>query len=257
MIEHLLDIYLYITFALFGLFTGSFLNVCIYRIPRGNFFGNNRSFCPQCRTSLNWYELIPVVSYIFLKARCRTCKERISIRYPLVEATNMILWILVYAIFGLSVYTVLTGILFSVLLVMSMIDYDIKEIPNGIIVIILSIGIISYILDIASGDFVWWDKVLGMFIMSAPFLLIGILTGGIGGGDIKLLFAMGAFLGWQLIILGGLIGILIGGIIGVCLLVFKKAGRKTEMPLGPSLAMGFVIATLWGNTILDWYISLI
>lgn len=253
----LLDIFLLITFALVGLFTGSFLNVCIYRLPRGNFFSSNRSFCPHCRTTLKWYELFPIFSYIFLKGRCRTCKEKISIRYPLIEASNMILWILAYVRFGLSFYTVITAVLFSVLLVMSMIDIDIKEIPNGIILTILFLGVLTFFVkDGLDYSVLWWEKLLGLIVMSVPFLIIGIITGGIGGGDIKLLFAAGLFLGWKLIVLGGLLGVIIGGLTAVMLLIIKRAGRKSEMPLGPSLALGFIIATLWGNVIIEWYTGL-
>lgn len=255
----LLDIYLLITFALVGLFTGSFLNVCIYRIPRGNFMSSNRSFCPHCHTTLKWYELIPVLSYLFLRARCRTCKEKISARYPFVEGLNMILWILAYLKFGMTFYTILTVVFFSVLIVMSMIDMDIKEIPNGIILLILLLGALSFFANKGIDEayqVLWWEKLLGLVVMSVPFFIIGIITGGIGGGDIKLLFAAGLFLGWKLIILGGLIGVVIGGIAGLCLMIFRKAGRKAEMPLGPSLAMGFVIVLLLGNEILDWYVAL-
>lgn len=256
MAENMQNIFYIITFGLFGLFVGSFLNVCIYRIPRGNFFSSNRSFCPHCRTALRWYELIPVFSYIFLKGRCRTCKEKINIRYPIIESLNMLLWILAYIAFGLSFYTILVIILFSILLVLSMIDIDIKEIPNGIILAILIIGVISFFVN-DGPEVIWWHKLLGLVAMSVPFLIIGIITGGIGGGDIKLLFAAGLFMGWKLIILGGLLGVIIGGILAVILMITKKAKKKTEMPLGPSLALGFAIAILYGNNILDWYINLI
>ncbi|MGI6701347.1 MAG: prepilin peptidase [Christensenellales bacterium] len=257
----LLNIFLIITFSLTGLFTGSFLNVCIYRIPRGNFFESNRSYCPNCHTTLNWYELVPIFSYIFLKGRCRTCKEQISARYPLVESANMILWLLAYLRFGLTFYTILVVVLFSILIVMSMIDIDIKEIPNGIILAIIALGLLTFISSdafLSRDNFldVLFDKGIGFLIMSVPFLIIGIITGGIGGGDIKLLAAMGLFLGIKLIVLGGLLGVVIGGLVAVALLIFKRAGRKTEMPLGPSLALGFVIATLYGVNIIDWYTAL-
>lgn len=249
-----LDIYLGVTFAIVGLFVGSFLNVCIYRLPRGAFTSNNRSYCPQCHTTLRWYELIPLFSYIIQKGRCSTCKEKISIRYPIVELANMILWLLAYMSFGLSLQSFLSIIFFSILLVMSMIDIDIKEVPNAIILAIFAIGIISFF---SNDGILWWEKLLGLVVMSVPFLIIGIITGGIGGGDIKLLFVSGLFLGWKLIILGGVFGVIIGGMTGLILLVMRRAGRKSEMPLGPSLATGFVIATLWGGQIINWYMGLL
>lgn len=249
-----LKIELYITYAILGLLVGSFLNVCIYRLPRGKFLDNTRSYCPHCMTTLRWYELFPLFSYIFLKGRCRTCKEKISIRYPIVEVTNMIMWMLAMWLYRDNIpYAILISVFFSILIVMSMIDIDIKEIPNGIVIAILILGIISFFMK---DGIEWWEKLIGLFAMSVPFLIIGIITGGLGGGDIKILFAAGLLLGWKLIILGGLIGVIIGGILGIVLIIVKHAGRKTEMPLGPSLAAGFAIALLFGPSLLNWYMSL-
>jgi leader peptidase (prepilin peptidase)/N-methyltransferase len=160
---------------------------------------------------------------------------------------------LAYIKFGFSFYTILLVALFSLLLVMAMIDFDIKEIPNGIILAILFLGALSFI---DSNGVLWWEKLIGLIVMSGPFFIIGFITGGLGGGDIKLLFAAGLFLGWKLIVLGGLLGVIIGGFLAVILLVMKHAGRKSEMPLGPSLALGFIISSLWGNEIINWYINL-
>ncbi len=242
-----------IFFTLFGLFIGSFLNVCIYRLPRGNFFSKSRSYCPCCRNQIVWYDNIPLISWFVLGGRCRNCKEKISIRYPAIEAINMVLWLVCYLVLGFSIGTVILCIVFSILLVMSMIDIDIQEIPNALI---LSIVVLAIPYVFASG-LPLWEHILGAFVMSIPLFVVGIITGGIGGGDIKLLFATGILLGYKLTLVAGLAGIIIGALVGVVLLISRKAGRKTAMPLGPALASGFVIAALWGNQVFDWYIGLI
>jgi leader peptidase (prepilin peptidase)/N-methyltransferase len=165
----------------------------------------------------------------------------------------MILWVLAYLKFGISLYTFLVIIFFSLLIILSMIDIDIKEIPNALIIALVVIGLIDFA---NTGRLIWWEKLAGGGGMFLIFAIIGILTGGLGGGDVKLVGAAGLFLGWKLILMGTLIGIFIGAAIGVVLLITKKAGRKSEMPFGPSLAAGFVFAILIGPEILNWYIGL-
>lgn len=243
--------------TLCGLFVGSFLNVCIYRIPRRKFFEQSRSYCPQCRTMLKWYENIPIFSYLFLKGRCRTCKEKIPVRYPLVEFTNMVAWLLAYLKFGISFYTALLLVLFSVLIVMSMIDYDIKEIPNSIIIVIMVLGVIGFFIDPKVTNILWWEKLIGLVAMSSLFLAIAIITrGGIGGGDIRILYSLGLFAGYKFVTLGTMIGVIIGAIAGLGLMFFRKTSRKAEMPLGPALSIGISIAILYGNDLINLYFNM-
>lgn len=236
---------------LYGLIFGSFLNVLIYRIPRKNFFKSVKSYCPNCKHELAWYDLVPLFSYIFLGGRCRYCKEKISIRYPIIELSNAVLWLLSFVVFRQSVQdVVLSCVLFSVLLVVSGIDFDISEIPNGLVIVILALGITRFVLSFFFGDVKWYEYLIGAVCISVPFLVIALITGGgIGGGDIKLSFAVGLFLGWKLTLLGAFFGIVVAGIIALIMMIkYKKSGT---MPLGPSLSVGFIISALAGYPLIN------
>lgn len=251
-------IFIGVLYGIYGLLVGSFLNVCIYRIPRRIFWKSSRSFCPNCHTELHWYELVPLFSYIFLGGRCRTCKERISVRYPLVEGGNMLLWILAYVVFGFGWYSIALCLLFSVLLVVSCIDLDIMEIPTGLVVAIAVLGLAPFVASFwgeKSGlpsNLPWWGYLVGVVAASVPFFLIALVTrGGIGGGDIKLMAAVGLFCGWKIVLLGAFFGVILGGLMGVIMLAVFGRNRKAMMPLAPALALGTVVALLWGEPILS------
>lgn len=236
---------------LYGLLIGSFLNVLIYRLPRKIFFGSATSFCPNCKHKLTVKDLFPLFSYIFLGGRCRYCKEKISPRYPIIELGNATLWLLSFVLFkGDWGGIVLSCVFFSILLVITGIDLDIQEIPNGLVLAILLLGIIKFILSFFYGSVKWYEYLIGAVCVSLPFLIIALITGGgIGGGDIKLSVAVGLFLGWKLTLLGAFFGIVIGGIISIILMIkYKKSGT---MPLAPSLALGFSISLLFGNQIIE------
>lgn len=252
-----MDIVIGVLYAIYGLLVGSFLNVCIYRLPRHIFWSNAHSFCPNCHTELKWYELVPLFSYLFLGGRCRTCRERISLRYPLVEGGNMLLWLVAYLVFGFGWYSVLLCVLFSVLLVVSCIDLDIMEIPNGLVIAIAVLGLAPFIASFFShnglpSDLPWWGYLVGMAASSVPLFLIALVTrGGIGGGDIKLMAALGLFCGWKVVLLGTFFGVILGGLMGALMLLLFGKNRKAMMPLAPALALGTVIALLWGEPIIE------
>ena len=251
-------------YALYGLLVGSFLNVCIYRIPRHIFWKSSHSFCPNCGTPLRWFELVPLFSYLFLGGRCRTCKEKINIRYPLVEGGNMLLWLAAYLVYGFGWYSIALCLLFSLLLVISCIDIEIMEIPDGLVLAVAILGLAPFVASFF-GDrsglpdtLPWWGYLVGIAAASLPFFVIALLTrGGIGGGDIKLLAALGLFAGWKVVLLGTMFGVIIGGVIGAILLAVFGRNRRAMMPLAPSLCLGGVIALLWGNTIIDHFVSLL
>lgn len=257
-----MDVVIGVLYGIYGLLVGSFLNVCIYRIPRRIFWGSAHSYCPNCHTPLRWYELIPLFSYVFLGGRCRTCKERISLRYPLVEGGNMLLWILAYVTFGFGWYSVVLCVLFSILLVASCIDLDIMELPNGLVLAIAVLGIAPFVASFFEGsglpgNLPWWGYLVGIVAASAPLFLVALLTrGGIGGGDIKLMAALGFFAGWRLVLLGTFFGIIAGGVMGAVLLVIFGKNRRTMMPLAPALSLGTVVALLWGDRIIDAFVAL-
>ena len=249
----ILEIYFIIVSSLFGLAVGSFLNVCIYRIPKKNFFSEKNSYCPKCLNRLKWYDMFPVISWVLLGGKCRFCKEKISPRYPLVELLNGILWTLSAWFFGFTANAFIFDILFSALIVMTFIDFDTKEIPNGIVLLILVLG---GVLFFTQPEILWWHRLIGTLVVSAPLYIIALVTGGIGGGDIKLFFALGLVFGWKLILVAGLISIVLGGIIGAILMITKLAKKGTEMPLGPFIALGSVITAFCGEQLIGVYLKL-
>lgn len=239
----------YIVIFLFGIIIGSFLNVCIYRIPKKENIVRVRSHCMNCGYQLKWYDLIPLFSYLFLGGRCRKCKQKISVQYPIIEALNGSLYLLIYAVYGFSMETLLYCLLFSALLALSVIDSRTYEIPFGINLFILALGLIRVIADYAN----WLDYGIGLLSVSLFLYLIYFLTKGrgIGGGDIKLMAACGLLLGWKLNILAFLLGCIIGAIVHLIRMKLTKADHVLAM--GPYLSVGVMIAALWGEQMIQWY----
>ena len=234
---------------LYGITIGSFLNVCIYRMPleQSVVFGN--SHCTKCEKNIKFYDLIPLFSYMFLRGKCRFCGEKISIRYPLVELINGVLYLLAFLKFGLSMEMVFYCLLSSILFVIAVIDFEHKIIPNELLIAALLLGIVFHILN---GGFL--NSVIGFFAVSVLLYIIALLSkGGIGGGDIKMMAAFGFCIGWQNILLSLFIASIIGSMVAIYLLVFKKYGRKTEVPFGPFLAVGIYISIFFGTGLINGY----
>ena len=243
---------LYLIIFLMGLVIGSFLNVCIYRIPKKEDIVFGRSKCRSCGEMLKWYELIPVVSFLSHGGRCRHCNEKISIQYPLVELANGMIYVWVVAVIGWTWESLLFCLCASVLLVLGIIDERTFEIPLGCNILIGILGMIHLLLDLTH----WLDYVMGMCIVSGLFLIAYYATRkkGIGGGDIKLMAAAGLLLGWQKILLALFIGSVLGVVIHFTLMKFK--GKDRVLAFGPYLAVGIFIAMLYGDQILFWYLNL-
>ena len=243
-------IILYIIIFLYGIVIGSFLNVVIYRVPKKENIVSTRSHCMTCGYQLKWYDLIPLFSWIFLGGKCRKCRTRISVQYPVIEAANGILYLIVFWKYGMSVDSLLYCLLFSALLALSVIDFRTYEIPLGINIFILALGLIRVATDFSHVI----DYGIGFLCVSIFLLLIYYITKGrgIGGGDVKLMAVCGLLLGWKLIILAFLLGCIIGS---VChLLRMRFAGAERVLAMGPYLSIGVAIAALWGNTLIDWYL---
>lgn len=241
--------------AAFGLVVGSFLNVVIYRLPvKGKFFEKSRSYCPKCGAELKWYHNIPVFSYVFLRGRCAFCKEKISLRYPLVELLNAGLWVANYFVFGLSWNLLIWDVAVSALVAMAFVDIDTKEILYTFMIVIALCGAASFFVP-QEVPVVWWERLLGMAVVSVPMLILALITGGMGGGDVKLYAAIGLLLGWKLTLVSVLIAIVLGGIGAVLLIALKKAKKGSEMPFGPYIALGVILAGYFGNDLLAWYLS--
>ena len=213
-----LDVCLYILSALGGLVVGSFLNVCIYRLPRGEFFSKSRSFCPNCKSPIKAYDNIPVLSYIILRGKCRSCGERISPRYPLVELLTCALWVGNYAAFGLDGMTIVYDITVAVLIVAAFVDLDTFEIPDSGIITLLILGAITFA---PFGGVSWQDKLIGCVCVSVSMLIV-CLFGGMGFGDVKLYFVLGLLLGWQKILVVFLLSVVSGAVVSVVYLVIKR-----------------------------------
>lgn len=244
-------IFLYIVVFLYGIVIGSFLNVCIYRIPKKENIATTRSHCMSCGYQLKWYDLVPLFSYLALRGKCRKCGSRISVQYPLVEALNGALYLLVFWRYGLSVDSLLYCLLFSALIVLSVIDFRTYEIPVGINIFILTLGLIRIVTNLSH----WLSYGIGLLSVSIPLLLIYLVTKGrgIGGGDVKLMAAAGLLIGWKLNVLGFLLGCILGSVIHVCRM--KLSGEGRTLAMGPYLAMGIAISVMWGEQMIAWYLS--
>ena len=236
---------------LFGIVIGSFLNVCIYRIPEKQSIVTGRSHCRSCLRVLKWYELIPVASYLFLGGKCKGCGKRISIQYPLVELFNGLLYVLIVTKCGFFFFFFLYCLFASVLIVISLIDAKTYEIPLGCNVLIAAFGIARLFLHFDR----WYEYAGGAVVVSGFFLLAYLVTKGrgIGGGDIKLMAAAGLFLGFGKILVAAGIGSILGAVIHLTLM--KLCGKDRVLPFGPYLSAGILISMLWGDGIIRWYLQ--
>lgn len=246
-------ILLYITIFIFGIVIGSFLNVCIYRIPKKEDIVKINSHCMSCNYNLKWYDLVPLFSYIFLGGRCRKCKTKLSIQYPLIEGLNGILYVLVVAVNGFTIESLLYCLMFSALVTLSVIDFRTYEIPFGINLFILTLGLIRVAMDYKN----FLNYLIGFISVSGFLYLLYLLTKGrgIGGGDIKLMAVSGLMLGWKCNILALAFGCIIGSVIH--LIRMKVSKEDHVLALGPYLSIGIMIAALWGESLLKWYFAAI
>jgi leader peptidase (prepilin peptidase)/N-methyltransferase len=241
---------------IFGLIIGSFLNVCIYRIPAGKSIATPPSSCGSCGTRLKPLDLFPIVSWIFLGGKCRYCGESIAIRYPFVELMTGLLFSVVFWQYGMDKvllpYLTLTAILISI----TFIDLDHQIIPNKINLFALG-GFLVF--NIILGYINWTDSLLGALIGGGFLFLLVIISKGaaMGMGDVKLMAVLGLYLGWTSIILTLLLSFIIGGVFGVLLLVLKIKGRKDAIPFGPWIAIAAFVTIVFGSNILTWYIALL
>ncbi len=238
-----------------GLFIGSFLNVCIYRIPRRESVVWPSSHCPGCQAEIKPWDNIPILSYLFLRGRCRNCSERISPRYPLVEALSALLALGMLYRFGLTAPFVIYYIWACVLLIITFIDIDYQIIPDGLSIgsIILGLAVV-YWLPVSYRDSLL-GLVLGAGLLTAVIYGYYFLTGkqGMGGGDVKLLGMIGVFTGWQGVLFTIFMGSLIGTAFGLPWAFLQKKTMQAAIPFGPFLALGGLLYVLWGPQIIGWY----
>ncbi|HBJ1647039.1 UNVERIFIED_ORG: prepilin peptidase [Clostridium botulinum] len=240
-----------------GLVIGSFLNVCIYRIPLEQSISYPPSHCGSCNHRLKPIDLIPVISYLFLKGRCKYCKEKISITYPLIEILNAVLYLIIFYNYGLTFDFVKYSLLSSLLIVIGIIDYKTQDIYTVTIIF----GVISSVIFMAIDFFVNKNSistyVLGGLIGFLALAIIVIITKGMGIGDAEITLVCGLFLGIKGVIVTLFLGIIIGGIVAIIILALKLKDAKDAMAFGPCLSVAALMYILWGDTIINVYLKMV
>src|SRR4030042_4928939 len=249
---------------LFGLAIGSFLNCVIYRLEKKQSFLKGLSYCPHCKHILSWQDLIPVFSFLILRGKCRYCRKKISLQYPLVELATGSLFLLIFIYFNNLLVTrywlLVTGywLLITSFLIIIFV-YDLKHyiIPDKVIYLAIAI---AFLYNLITG---YWLLVTNNYLPAAFgaagfFLFIVLVSRGkwMGVGDIKLAFLIGFLLGWPKALLALFLAFLIGAIIGLGLIILKKKTIKSELPFGPFLITGIYLALFFGEKIISWYFGL-
>ncbi len=252
---HTIIVYTFI--FIFGICIGSFLNVCIYRIPNSKSIFFPGSLCPKCGTSIRFYDNIPVISFLILMGKCRSCGTRIPIRYPMVELISGGFAISLLLKYGLSVEWISSYTFTAALLVITFIDLDHKIIPD----IITLPGIFIFLLvPFISSHITWTDSIIGTLLGGGSLLLVAmgyqLITKkeGMGGGDIKLLAMVGAFVGWKGVFFTIFLASIAGTLIGLILMLRSDKGLKLAIPFGPFLSIGAITYIHFGKSIIDWYL---
>lgn len=247
-----MDNLILILIFLLGLCVGSFCNVLIYRLPRDEEFVRTPSHCMTCGHDLKWYEMIPVLSWLAQGGKCRSCGVKLSAQYPIVELLNGMMWLTAGLLYRGDWLTVaLYCGLFSMLMVLTVIDWRTFIIPNGVNLVIFLLGVVRLVTDLEN----WLGYVIGMLSVSLVFLLLHVLTGGngLGMGDVKLVAAAGLLLGWQKMLLAVIVGSVSGAVIHS---IRMKKGAGNRLAFGPYLAAGIWFSALVGQQLIDAYLSL-
>ena len=243
---------------LFGAIIGSFLNVCSIRLPKEESIVTPGSHCPRCHHPIAFYENIPLISYLFLRGRCRYCKEAISFQYPLVEGITAMGSLLLFLKYGPSWSYVFYFSFVAALILVTVIDLYHQIIPDVISIPGIGVGLLGSLV-IPYITFV--DSLLGILLGGGTLYVIGTVyellfrREGMGGGDVKLLAMIGAFLGWKAVILTVLSSSLIGSVIGILVMIVKGKDLKYAIPFGPFLSLGAVIALFYRNELISWYLQ--
>ena len=241
-----------------GLLIGSFLNVCIYRIPREESIAYPPSHCTKCETHLKPWDLIPVLSYISSLGRCRYCGESISPQYPFIELLNGMAYVLLFTVYGYTIDFMAYIILTSILILISGIDFKTQILPDGLVLTIFILGIIHKLslMLIYNIPFGIINSTLGLLIGGGFLLLVAIISrGGMGGGDIKLLGVLGFWLGVRYTLLTMFLSFILGGVISAGLMLFKVKRKGEAIPFGPFIALGAYISIVYGGDIITWYLE--
>ena len=252
----------YTIIFLYGICIGSFLNVVILRLPNNESLISHSSHCMTCGAKIKPYDLIPLFSWLFLKGRCSNCGQKISSRYPIVEALNGIVYLISFIAFGISPKAIITCILFSLLIVVGFMDWDTLEIDLRILLCIAILSIPCAILRI--DDISILQRIIGGLCVSVPFFIIGEVSGayiksktgekvrGIELGDTLLMLATGLVLGPKVTVVGAFFGIILAAIVGI---IYKKVTGSSKFAFGPYLSIGIALSTLFSNQLINWYVN--
>lgn len=246
-----MDAFSYVFFGLFGLIAGSFLNVVALRVPAGESVLKPRSRCPGCLKTLTPLQLVPVASYLILRGRCRYCGTSLPLYYPLTEAGTAVLFVLAYGRWGWSLELLAALPLLSILVVITHTDLRLKLIPDKVTIP----GMVYFcLLRLFVRSDPWWEYALGFVVAGGLLMLIAVLSrGGMGGGDIKLMAMAGLAIGWKYALFAFMMATLLGGLVGIGLLLLKRAGRRDAIAFGPFLAIGIAASYMWGDVLWHWY----
>jgi len=243
----------------FGALVGSFLNVCIFRLPKEESIVWPGSHCPHCKNAIKFYDNIPVVSYFLLRGRCRYCKGSISLQYPLVEGITALSSLFLIIKFGPSLSYLVYFAFVSALIVITVIDLYHQIIPDVISLPGIGVGLL---VSLIIPQITFSNSLIGVLLGGGSLFLVATLyqwlfkREGMGGGDVKLLAMIGAFLGWKAVILTILLSSLIGSVTGITIMVLKGKNFKYAIPFGPFLSLGAVISLFYGKNIINWYLYL-
>ncbi len=245
-----------------GLILGSFATVVAYRVPRRESIVTGRSKCPNCGRVVTVVENVPVISYLIQRGRCRGCGTRISYRYPLIELTTAVLFGLAAVKFGWSVEALVFAAFFWVLVVLTAIDLEHRLLPNRVVYPAFVAGWVGLTITALVNDDLGSLRSAGVgaLVFGGFFFVVAfIYPAGMGGGDVKLAFVLGTFLGYVggpgVVLVGMFLAFLLGGVVGVAAMAVSRAGRKTQIPFGPFLALGTVLAIFMGPAIVDFYVG--
>lgn len=266
----MIELFYYTYVVILGLLIGSFLNVCICRIPNGESIVKPSSHCLKCQHKLRWFELVPVFSYLFLKGKCRKCDVKISPRYALVELLTALIFVILFHKYGIGQIGdfIAAAFLMSIMVAIFFIDLEHMIIPNGLVITGLVGGVGAAIystliepLDIY-GDSRWWNPLLGAAVGFGMLFFIAVLAylvyrteDAMGGGDIKIFAPIGLFLGWRMTLVTFFISVIFAGFIGFILILLKIKDRKSGIPFGPFIVIGTFLTYLFGWDLLNWYIG--
>lgn len=282
----LISTFIGIFYFLFGLAIGSFLNVCIYRMPIKMSVAKGHSICPKCNHKLGPLDLVPVLSWIFLGGKCRYCKEPISPRYWIVELMTALTYLVTYLMFGFGSESILLCLFFSMLIVLSYIDMDHGIVLDRINIAIIVLGIAAIVVPMLTKEPAFLglsilDHVIGLFAVSVLLFVIALISvyvfkkDGMGGGDIKLYGACGFFMGWKLALLSLVMACIIGSVFGIIYMLKHSDDEEAEettaesestsdedeeegnpgFPFVPSIAIGCFLTILFGNQLINWYLN--